>query len=510
MNAPLQPSDPSSEGNSTFKRCGFYLHGCWVMEHPFSVRSWQRQDFAAMFRLLHLLGFNAVMIWPTPETAPMPLSEEDAATLRGYREVFDDAKANGLECWLAYCPSVISKDEVRQLPWKDRSLYASTQVIRLSDEPKAAEAYLAHRRSLLGLLDNADAFVVIDGDPGGYAGAPPEEYLRILRSDQSAVPGKRVVPWIWNGWGRDSAGEGYWSTPVLPTVRASLETLKTGMSGAWELLSGRSHREDWANGRVPVAETERAGLMPRSTIFCYEAIEFEPSEPAAAIQFDLIRQALKQEAQFSSVAKGVFGNAQQPVMVLPNLYFFARGAADHGYLEKSDSEVLADFARELGDEAGVLIPVWSCLKLSLQDLPEGHAQKVRALNLETELAKNIPGGPQRYLEILAAQFESRRGLLAATKEPPATADQAAESLAAGAAALIRWWHVHHYVGAGRKGDPFQWRFLRGDQVQILREHVIRCAVFGPSVITTAARILAQENLLSLEEASQRLCEIMPP
>ena len=100
------------------------------------------------------------------------------------------------------------------------------------------------------------------------------------------------------------------------------------MSGEWELLPGRSHREGWANGRVPLAETERAGLMPRSTIFCYEAIEFEPSEPAAAIQFDLIRQALKQESQFSSVAKGVFGNAQQPVMVLPNLYFFARGAAN--------------------------------------------------------------------------------------------------------------------------------------------------------------------------------------
>jgi hypothetical protein len=513
MNAPPLSSEskiPADERNPAFKRRGFYLHGAWVMEHPFSVRSWQRQDFAAMFRLLHLLGFNAVMIWPTPETAPMPLSEEDAATLRGYRDVFDDAKANGLECWLAYCPNVISKDEVRHLPWKDRSLYASTQVIRLSDEPKAAEAYLDHRRSVLGLLDNADAFVVIDGDPGGYAGAPPEEYLRILRSDQSAVPGKRVIPMIWNGWGRDTAGEGYWSTPVLPTVRASLETLKNGMSGEWELLPGRAHREGWANGRVPVAETERAGLIPRSTIFCYEAIEFEPSEPAAAIQFDLIRQALKQESQFSSVAKGVFGNAQQPVMVLPNLYFFARGAADPDYLDKRDSEVLADLARELGDAEGVLIPVWSCLKLSLRDLPEDHAQKVRTLNLDTELAKSIPGGPKRYVEILAAQFESRRGLLAATEEPPATAEQAATSLAAGAAALIRWWHVHHYVGSGRKGDPFQWRFLRGDQVQVLRDHAIRCAVFGPSVITTAARILAQENLLPLEQASQRLLEITPP
>ena len=478
------------------------------MEHPFSVRSWQRQDFAAMSRLLHLLGFNAVMIWPTPETAPMPLSEEDAATLRGYRDVFDDAKANGLECWLAYCPNVISKDEVRHLPWKDRSLYASTQVIRLSDEPKAAEAYLDHRRSVLGLLDNADAFVVIDGDPGGYAGAPPEEYLRILLSDQLAVPGKRVIPMIWNGWGRDTAGEGYWSTPVLPTVRASLETLKNGMSGEWELLPGRSHREGWANGRVPVAETERAGLMPRSTIFCYEAIEFEPSEPAAAIQFDLIRQALKQESQFSSVAKGVFGNAQQPVMVLPNLYFFARGAANSDYLEKADSEVLADFARELGDAEGVLIPAWSCLKLSLRDLPADHAQKVRGLHLDTELARSIPGGPRRYVEILAAQLESRRGLLAATAAPPATADQAATSLAAGAGALLRWWHVHRYVGSGKKGDPFQWRFLREDQVRPLREHATRCAAFGPAVIIQAAGTLASENLLPLDEASQRLSELM--
>jgi hypothetical protein len=256
-----------------------------------------------------------------------------------------------------------------------------------------------------------------------------------------------------------------------------------------------------------VAETERAGLMPRSTIFCYEAIEFEPSEPAAAIQFDLIRQALKQESQFSSVAKGVFGNAQQPVMVLPNLYFFARGAANSDYLEKTDSEVLADFARELGDAEGVLIPAWSCLKLSLSDLPADHAQKVRALHLDTELARSIPGGPRRYVEILAAQLESRRGLLAATAAPPATADQAATSLAAGAGALIRWWHVHRYVGAGKKGDPFQWRFLREDQVRPLREHAIRCAAFGPAVIIQAAGTLASENLLPLDEASQRLSEL---
>ena len=275
----------SGTGGHGFRRRGFYLHGCWVMNHPFSVRSWDRQDFSDMFGLLQRLGYNAVMIWPTPETAPMPLSEEDATTLRGYRQVIDDAKAAGLECWLTYCPNVISKEEVRSLRWSQRSLYASTRIVRLTDEA-TTRSYLQHRQSVLRVLDNADAVVVIDGDPGGYPGAPIEEYLRILKSDQQAVPDKRVIPWLWCGWGRDTSG-GFWSSPVAPKVRVSLEALKKQMAGRWELLPGRSHREGWANGRVTVAETERAGLMPKSTIMCYEAIEFEPTPPVAVLDLTL-------------------------------------------------------------------------------------------------------------------------------------------------------------------------------------------------------------------------------
>lgn len=201
--ASTQDAPAAQTAKRGFQRRGFYLHGSWVMEHPFAVRTWERQDFAKMFRLLRHLGFNTVMWWPTPEVAPMPLSDEDAQALRSFREIVDDAKRADLECWLAYCPSVISKEEVRNLPWPARSLYASMQTLRLTDE-KIATAYLDHRAKVLKLLDNADAFVVIDGDPGGYPGAPVDEYVRILKSDQQAVPGKRVIPWIWNGWGRDN------------------------------------------------------------------------------------------------------------------------------------------------------------------------------------------------------------------------------------------------------------------------------------------------------------------
>jgi hypothetical protein len=489
-----------------FQRRGFYLHGCWVMNHPFSVRSWEQSDFAAMFRLLRHLRYNTVMLWPTPETAPMPLSAEDAATLRGYRSVIGDAKAAGLECWFTYCPNVISKEEVRSLPWKERSLYASTQIIRLSDET-VAKAYLEHRQSVLRLLDNADAFVVIDGDPGGYPGAPVEEYLRILKNDQQAVPGKRIIPWLWNGWGRDTSG-GYWRAPVSSPVRASLEALKQQMTGEWELLPGRSHREGWANGRVPVAETEKAGLMSRSTIMCYEAIEFEPTPPAAVLQFDLIRRVLKQESRFANLARGVFGNGQTPVLVLPNLYFFGRGAADLSYLEKPDREVLADLARELGDSSGTLVSAWSCLTLSLPELPADLADKVRALRLATDLGKNIPGGPARYVEILAAQVDSRRTLLEAVAAKPGNPEQAAGSLVKGAAALLRWWQVHRYVGMGRYGDPFKWDFIHPSQVAILKQHARACAVASPDVVKIAAPKLAETGLLSQDEALARLQELI--
>lgn len=501
----LSAAEPLKAG---FQRRGFYLHGSWVMEHPFAVRAWERQDFGGMFRLLKRLGYTTVMIWPTPETAPMPLSAADAATLRGYRPVIDDAKAAGLECWLVYCPSVISKDEVRPLPWKDRSLYASTQVIRLTDQA-TAHAYLQHRQSVLRCVDNADAFVIIDGDPGGYPGAPVAEYLRILQNDQQVVPGKPVIPWLWSGWGRDNAKGGFWAAPVAPHVEATLAALKREMTGAWEVMPGRSHREGWANGRVNIELAEKAGVMSRSTLMCYEAIEFEPTPPAAALQFDHIRRMLKEESGLAGAARGVFGNGQQPVMVLPNLYFFGHGAADAAYLDKPEREVLADFARELGDREGVLVPAWSCLKLSLAELPGDLADRVRALKLGAALAQDIPGGPARYVEILAAQVESRRGLLAAAARPPANAEEAAASLAEGAAALIRWWGVHCYVGMGRKGDAFRWDFLRSSEVRLLHAHALRCSAFGPDVVTRAAKILAEQGALPAAQAIQRIKELAP-
>jgi hypothetical protein len=63
--------------------------------------------------------------------------------------------------------------------------------------------------AMLRIVNNSDAYVTIDGDPGSYAGAKPEDFLRVFVSDRATLDKhgvdpahQMVVPWIWAGWGR--------------------------------------------------------------------------------------------------------------------------------------------------------------------------------------------------------------------------------------------------------------------------------------------------------------------
>jgi hypothetical protein len=295
------------------------------------------------------------------------------------------------------------------------------------DDPAEAAAYFAHRRAMMEIVNTADAYVTIDGDPGGCAGAQPQAWLDVFRADRAtldacgkAAARQPVIPWVWCGWGTEKVWGGDPNNPperIAPFVKASLETLAAGMPEPWLLLPGRSIRENWANGRVNIALAEEVGLIPRSTLLLYEAIEYEPSIPGSNLQFADIRRMLRDEAGHAAAADGVFGNAQQPVMVLPNLYFFARAAADLSYLDTPDEEVLGDLADLLGGPRELLVPAWRCLELPLDRLPADLPDRLRNATLLGEAGRFIPGGARRYLDILAAEVESRRGFLGAIAKP---------------------------------------------------------------------------------------------
>ena len=506
----------AAEPATGFKHRGFYLHEGWLFKHPFAVRSWKREDFAAMYQLLARLGFDRVMNWPMFESIPAPLSETDAQAIRDYARTIDDAHAAGLEFWLAQCANLTPPPSIAVQPWKQRNPYLVWKHVRL-DDPAAAAAYFAHRRAMMAIANSADAYVTIDGDPGGYGGAQPKDWLSVFLADRATLdacgtgPGKQpLIPWVWCGWGTEKVWGGDPRNPperIVPFVKASLETLAAGMPEPWLLLPGRSNPPDRANGRVNIGLTEEAGLMPRSTLFLYEAIEYEPSIPGAVLQFADVRRMLRDEAKYAAAADGVFGNAQQPVMVLPNLYLFARGAADLSYLEKPNEEVLGDLADLLGGDRALLVPTWRCLELPLDKLPADLPDRLRKATLSGEAAAFIPGGPRRYLDILAAQVESRRGLLEAVATP--AGDDAAARLAAGAKALIGWWRIHGYVNDGDENTPFQWRFVRGGDVQTLRSWAQANVKDREAVVAAAARTLAATGILGEEQAAKRLAEIVP-
>ncbi len=384
---------PTWPGKPAFEHRGFYLHEGWFFKYPFAVRTWKREDFEGMFELLRCFGYDRVMIWPMLESIPAPLSEADAAALRAFRPTIEDVRKAGLECWLTQCPNLTPRAEIAAKPWMQRNPYPMWNTVRL-DQPAQAEPYLAHRTRMIEILNNADGYVTIDGDPGGYAKAKPEDWLKVFQSDRAAIDRfgtdprhQLTVPWVWAGWGMRSV----WSEPIEPFTSASMKVLRDGMPNPWELLAGRSSREGWANGRINVQLADRLQLMDRSMILCYEAIEFEPSPPAAVLQFDDIRRILCQELPFAATCRGVMGNAQQPVMVLPNIYFFARGSWDPAYLNKTDEAVLSDLAGVLGGSPELLVPAWQCLRLDLERLPADLPEKLCAFRASRRGGAFHPG-----------------------------------------------------------------------------------------------------------------------
>lgn len=492
-------------GQPAFKHRGFYLHCGWAFDHPFAPHSWSQADFKSMFELMRRMGFDTVMYWPQIEAIPAPISTEDAAALRNVRDIIADARQTGLHCWLTLTPNLTSPPEIAAQPFIDRNPFRTYQPAHL-DDPKQAEPFLAHRKAMLRIVNNADAYVTIDGDPGGYVDARPEEFLRVFQADRETLSAygtdpahQMVIPWIWAGWGRKLP---LWQGDHTPFARAAMALLKQRLPEPWLIMPGRSQQEGWANGRINIALAEELDMVDRSMLLCYEAIEFEPSPPAATLQFDAIRRILKQESRLAAKAAGVMGNAQQPVMVLPNIYLFARGTWDPAYLDRTDEQVLRDFAEFLGGPADLLLHAWQCLTLSLDRLPKDLPDRLRAARLTSEAARFIPGGPQRYLEILAAHTAARMGLLTAIAAPARDDQDCARRTADGTTALVNWWKMHHYVMDGDKKQGFAWNYVRGDQVALLADWANRNARDKASVASAAAALLVERNVLTAEEASR--------
>lgn len=354
-----------------FEHVGFYTHGGWVFDYPFAPRAGQRVDYANMFQLLKRMGYDTVQIWPLLEAIPMPLTTADRAELTAFRPILQDGRDAGLRTWMVLCANLTTPPSISSVPWRQRNPYPVMRTIRFDNGAESAE-YRAHRGEMLKILNNADGYVTIDGDPGGYANAQPQHFVDVFLNDRTVIEQhgthptqQSVIPWIWCGWGTN----GVWSEPIEPSIRATLDLLPAQLPEPWSLLPGRSDRDGHGNGRTNMRLIDEYNLESRSTLLFYEAIEFEPVPPSATLRFADIRRYFQEEAAQHRKANGVMGNAQQPIMALPNIYLFARLARNVSYATKTDDAVLDDLAVLLGGPPALLRPAWQCLALPLAGIP---------------------------------------------------------------------------------------------------------------------------------------------
>jgi len=487
-----------------FQHCGLYLHACWLYKYPFATRTWNREDYDHMFRLLKILGYDRVMLWPMLEAIPAPMSAEDAEALRAYRNLIEDAHRDGLECWLTQ--SICTTDRsIANKPWTQRNFYAVRHDVRL-DRPAEADAWFEHEASMLAILNNFDAYVTIDSDPGGYPGAKAEDFVRLFQHDRQTIDRvgvrpqqQRMMPWVWGGWGTR-----IWEEPLVPRlarIAHELELYRRVVRDGFELLPGREG-EGYGCGRHNMDLVAKAGLMSRSTLMLYDCIENEPSPPETKLQFDQIRVTLRQERKYADVARGCFGNCQTALLQLPNIYFFARSARDPGYLNKPDAAVLADLAELLGGPPELLVPAWSCHRLGLDRLPADLPEKLRKAELKGEAARHLPGGPQLYLKILAVETDAHRRLLQACNGPAKSEQEAARRIADGIAAIVDWWKLHSYT-FDRDQQVFAWEYVWGGESGVLFNWA-RGNKHWPNVAKLAAEQLVRRGILPAGIAKTRV------
>ena len=479
------------------KHVGLYIHGGWLFDYPFAPRTWQRSDYAGMYGLLKRMGYDSVMIWPLLEAIPMPLTPGDTAELQAFKSILQDGHDAGLITWISQCANLTTPSSIGGVPWRQRNPYPVFRTINFSNVKDSAD-YLLHRRAMMSILNNADGYVTIDGDPGGYEGANPKDFVNIFLQDHATISQfgtnpsqQQVIPWVWSGWGQKAP----FAEPIEPFIRAELDLLSVQLQESWAIMPGRVATNS-GPGRTNMTLTQAYKLESRSTLMLYEAIEPEPIAPSPDLKFDDIRRMLRDEAALYAKGASVMGNAQQPIMKLPGIYFFSRAARDSSYINKSDDEILTDFANFLGGPPSLLLPAWKCYDLDLYEIPANLPAQLRAAALTGEPSRLIPGGSGLYLDVLAAQVESRRRMLSAMTLPHASDADAAAAIVEQIDAVVGWWSRHHYVIGNDPGTSFSWQFVHPSQYNALTTWVRAEMKNKQAIVPLASQGLVSRGTLS--------------
>ncbi len=346
------PRDLNLREKPSFALRAMYAHTAWVYHNPYALRSWTLEDWKRYVDLLAYLKVNVLQIWNLVSIMPQPLSDADRQYLAMFHEVVRYAKEERafVAVWVGDAANNVAKPD--STPIRDRQYYV-VHSLRDPSEPAQLEDIMHSRQELYQHNANADGYWVIDSDPGNWPDSPSDDFVKVMRRNRQLLDRhterkdrSELIYWIWQGWG----------------IGSQTENLTAILSGLGD-LTARSFRL-LACFRESLDVISKYALLPRTTWFPYGAIEGEPHSPYTVLRLQEIRDAFSTIADYPQVT-GVMGNAQTPLVQLPNLVFFHRKAWHKEY-DGTPRQILSDAARSIFPRiADELASAW--LALSEQD-----------------------------------------------------------------------------------------------------------------------------------------------
>jgi len=338
---------------------GFHMNGGWQLNHPYGFRTWTEEDWKRFVDIVWAERGNLIFIWPYVETMTVPLTSSDKAYLEEFRRITEYAqRQRGMEVWIMQSANRVAisdcgvADPMLRPHWingcqKDMDPADSVQFEKIE---KSFEA-------LYQVVNNADAFCLIDADPGGWPQSPISDQLKIFLAARKLLnrynvhaEKTKLVDWMWIGWGRHKF---FTATDRLVTgfdltdnsleerdvafMSRTIRNFKDHLSEPWELIAGMAPHLD---------SSKQESTLNKTVYLPYGTIEMEPAFPATNMGFEPVRKVLEKADSYPEL-RGWMGNNELMLLQFPRSYYFMNGLWDARFRKRGEREVLQELSRDL-------------------------------------------------------------------------------------------------------------------------------------------------------------------
>jgi hypothetical protein len=365
-NVPYVDGPVDLRSKPTYAKRGIHLNG-WPLNYPYAFRSWKEADWKRFVDIAWAQRINLFYLWPFMEILPVPLSKEDEAYLQEVQRVVDYAKnQRGMEVWIMQSANRIGTSDCGTPDPRVRAYWVNEcQKDMNPADPQQFARIMKSFEAFYTIVNNADAYCMIDSDPGGWPQSPISEQVAIFKGarkllDQYSV-GKsktKLVDWMHVGWGRhkfftstDSVVAAYdWTdkNPDESDVAFMGETIRyfeANLQEPWQLIAGQPPY---------LSVIQKEGVQGKTVYLPYGAIEHEPAFPATNLGQESVRKVFDKAKQYPGLL-GVMGNNQLMLLQFPRTFYFFQTAWDGDYENKPEAEVMLDLAEQLYPEHKQLV-----------------------------------------------------------------------------------------------------------------------------------------------------------